>query len=62
MIQGKKVNTCSSVQAEITMPNRCVAYGCSNTTIVEGITTYYFPKDITQDIQAFFTFNNVFRL
>ena len=29
------------------MPNRCVAYGCSKTTNVEGITTYYFPKDIS---------------
>ena len=47
VIQGKEVNICSSVQAEITMPNRCVAYGCSNTTNVEGITTYYFPKDIS---------------
>ncbi|XP_011405984.1 PREDICTED: THAP domain-containing protein 10-like [Amphimedon queenslandica] len=27
------------------MPNRCVAYSCSNTTNVAGISTYYFPKD-----------------
>ena len=29
------------------MPNHCVAYGCSNTTNVESIITYYFPKDIS---------------
>uniref|UniRef100_A0A1X7VAJ4 THAP-type domain-containing protein n=2 Tax=Amphimedon queenslandica TaxID=400682 RepID=A0A1X7VAJ4_AMPQE len=27
------------------MLNCCVAYGCSNTTNVAGISTYYFPKD-----------------
>ena len=27
------------------MPNRCVAYGCGNTTSVQGITTYYFPNN-----------------
>ena len=47
VIQGKEVNICSSLQAENTLPNRCVAYGCSNTTNVEGITTYYFPKNIS---------------
>lgn len=27
------------------MPNRCVAYGCSNTSQIEGISTYTFPEN-----------------
>ena len=27
------------------MPNRCVAYGCNNSSSEEGISTFHFPKE-----------------
>ena len=29
------------------MPNRCVAYGCCNTSLIDGISVFHFPKDPT---------------
>ena len=33
--------------AAASMPNRCVAFGCSNTSGRDDISTYHFPKDPT---------------
>lgn len=29
------------------MPNRCVAYGCNNTSYLDNISTFHFPKNPT---------------
>ena len=29
----------------VKMPNRCVAFGCSNTSSTEGVSVFHFPKD-----------------
>ena len=33
-------------QLHAEMPNRCVAYGCNNTCLEEGISVFHFPKNV----------------